>query len=229
MRPRWDGWAGRASGRPPRRGGQSRRDQPAGRQARTASQTIVVPHAASTIAAVSTRRMRGPSPTTAHPAARAYSTSSSVNPPSGPTAATTSAAARRPGSRPPGCASDLPSRQVLAPQKVRPFRQRPDLHQDVAAALLAGLDDVPFQLVELRLARMDHAPGGLQRRERRHAQLGQLLDQELRRGRPSAAAPRFPAETARSPLRRLDGLHLQHDALACRPHSPRRGTRGRRR
>ena len=110
----------------------------------------------SAIAAVSTRRIVGPNPTTSHPAARPASSSSSVNPPSGPTAATTSPHAP-PVRRAARMGQHFAARQVVAPQKVRPIGQRPDAHEDVAAALLTGLDDVALQLIQLRVMRMDHA------------------------------------------------------------------------
>ena len=61
-------------------------------------------HAARTRAAVSTRRTRGPRPTTPQPAARARATSSAVKPPSGPTASATSPPGLVPSSSPAGCA-----------------------------------------------------------------------------------------------------------------------------
>src|SRR5258707_10725280 len=75
---------------------------------------------------------------------------------------------------------DPRERQIGSMDVVGPISQRLDLEQDVAAALLAGLDHVTVQLFQLGITRVDHAALGPQRHERGDTQLGQLLQQKLR-------------------------------------------------
>ena len=104
---------------------------------------------------------------------------------------------------------DARLRQVRAAAVVLPVRQGRHPHQHIPPALLARLDDVALQLVPFGLAGMDHAAGGAQRHQRRDAQLGQLLHQELR---PVALRQRrrHLDPEADLPRRRGDGLHV-HD------------------
>ena len=71
----------------------------------------------------------------------------------------------------------LPVAQLLLTRQhvLRPRPGLANLHKPIAAALLAGLDDVALQLVELALARVNHAPLTQERNEGRNAQLRQLL------------------------------------------------------
>src|SRR4051794_23428933 len=61
----------------------------------------------------------------------------------------------------------------------RPVAQRADAHEDVAAALLAGLDDVALQLVAANFARMDEAALTGQRNKGSNSQFREFLDEEL--------------------------------------------------
>jgi hypothetical protein len=109
-----------------------------------------------------------------------------------------------------GVREQLPRRQIGPPNEVRPRRQRLDTQEHVAAALLARLDDVPLEPVQLRVARVDDAAARLQREERGRAEFGQLLDEEL-----SAVALRQRDghfETVTDLARRFhDGQHLDDD------------------
>src|SRR5262249_35752357 len=81
--------------------------------------------------------------------------------------------------RPARMCQQASARQTNSHHERGPARHRLDAHEEVASALLARLDDVALQFLQLRVARMHDAASGLQRDERGRAQLGQLLDEEL--------------------------------------------------
>ena len=125
--------------------------------------------ATATMAAVSTRRMRGPSPTGTKPAARAASTSTAVRPPSGPTSSAVGARARRLGERRAAATARAPpshsaSRRAGSSGEAERRRERAgaDPPRHVGATALPG-----------RLARdllPAHAPPGLGTRDRARRQ-----------------------------------------------------------
>ena len=70
-------------------------------------------------------------------------------------------------------------RAVLRLRKFVPLGQRFDVHQLVAAALLASLDNIALEFIHLRIARVHDASLRLQRRIICDADFGQLFDQKL--------------------------------------------------
>ena len=114
----------------------------------------------------------------------AIATSSSVNPPSGPTAS----AAFSPGSGPsadrlPALAADVPPTGTppsrLSTRNCLPRLGLGNLHQPIPPTLLGCLDDPAAQPLQGILHGLGHAALGFQRHEPRDAQLDHLLDEPL--------------------------------------------------
>src|SRR5262249_23165621 len=108
-------------------------------------------------------------------------------------------------------------RERLVAQELLPRPRCVDAHQDVAAALLARLDDVTLQFLDLRLARRHDRPRRGQHAEARYAQLRELLHEELgavafwKRGGHAQLEGQLS-------LRRLDAGYLDGDVLARHFH-----------
>ena len=138
--------------------------------------------ATATIAAVSTRRMRGPSVTVSKPAWRAASTSAGVNPPSGPTsnAVASPASGRvRSGFLPPPPRHQAPAWQLGRHERRRERDRRIDVGDVGPPALPGRLTRDLLPAPAARRVRAGDRPFGQHRHDARHTQLAGLLHQEV--------------------------------------------------